>query len=215
MSIAVLVLGDSGVGKSTYTRHIDCGAAFNPNEVLATTIPYAFKTILYEVVGELVSLMFVDSGGTKQALLNMPSVTRLANIVFLVYDVTRYETFVSIREQWAPHVEKNCKLNPIKVLIGNQLDLVTADPSLRKVNEADALALKHRIGAAHCYEMSAIGTSDEAVKQQRLPLDIAIDEHLTRARKAAAAATDGKTKNPLLLGDDADAARKKGDTGCC
>ncbi len=218
--VSVLVLGESGVGKSTYTRHIEHNAGFSPTERLPSTIdPVDYKTIPYEVTttGDLVTLLMLDCAGAQQAVSAMPNTARHANIVFLVYDVTRRESFVDVRERWAPHALTNCRDDPIKVLIGNKVDKLLHRPGKRRIQQEEAREFGKSIGAAHCYEMSALETTDEALALLRCPLDIALTEHLERLRTQTPAQSDTRPpiRNPLMLADDDRAASAQKTAGDC
>lgn len=199
--VQVAIVGASGVGKTSYTRHLKEGRAFDPRTKPQATIFFEFETLKeYDVVAasETVNLRLFDfqgAGDRQQALLRMKALSRHAGVVLFFYDVTRRETFEAIRDDWAPHCRDVCVDNPVCILVGNKIDEVTSGRKPRAVTQEEAKALGDSIGAAHCYEVSAHGSD---LKKLRLPLDIALTEWLRREPPPApktGVAISGKTEN--------------------
>jgi len=116
----ILVIGDSGVGKSclllrfsdhTYTDHH------------ISTIGVDFKVKTFEVDGKVVKLQIWDSAGQERFRTVVSNYYRGAHGIILVYDVTDSKSFENIK-QWLHEAEQ---LTPTvrKLLLGNKSDLAT------------------------------------------------------------------------------------------
>uniref|UniRef100_A0A9I9CVV8 Ras-related protein RABC2a-like n=1 Tax=Cucumis melo TaxID=3656 RepID=A0A9I9CVV8_CUCME len=118
LSFKVLLIGDSGVGKSSLLLSFISTNADN----LAPTIGVDFKIKLLKVGGKRLKLTIWDT----------------------VYDVTRRETFTNLSDVWAKEVElystnKDC----VKMLIGNKVDR----ESERAVSREEGIALAKVLGS--------------------------------------------------------------------
>ncbi len=213
-TIPVLVLGESFVGKTTYTQHIHDGRNFDQTRVYEATIGADMVTVMYDVeaAGETVVLLFNDCAGANQQHIMLPIVARNALVVLLVYDVTDRASFDAIETKWAPHVEAHCVRKPIRVLLGNKIDLVHDGKKPRAVTEAEVKALGWDIGAVHQFELATLDQGEEALATLRKPLDIALTAFLDECRsgKRAMQDRDGGQRgvNPLLGAEGKD-------KGCC
>jgi GTPase SAR1 family protein len=181
--VQVAIVGASGVGKTSYTKHLHEGRGFDPQAKPPATIFFdlTFETN-YDVVAaaRTVNLRLFDfqgAGDQQQALLRLKALSRHANVVLFFYDVTRRETFEAIRDTWAPQCNDVCLGDPVRILIANKIDCVAEDELKRAVSQEEARALADSIGAAHCYEVSA---RTSKLAKLKLPLDIALTEWLKR-----------------------------------
>jgi GTPase SAR1 family protein len=180
--VNVSIVGASGVGKTTFSAHVRQGPHFDPAYLPAATIGFELETACqYDVLAaeqtvELLLFDFQGAGSEKEHLLHLRSVGRNAKVVLFIYDVTRRETFEAIRDEWAPHCASVCVDAPVLALVGNKLDKVKGGWAERAVTEKEARALATKIGATHCYEISATGPGSD----YKMPLDIALTEWLAR-----------------------------------
>jgi small GTP-binding protein len=71
----------------------------------------------------------------------------------ICYDITNYSTFESI-QRWVKKLQQEADKNCFIVLVGNKADLVEQDPSLRKVDKAEAKRYAQTIDA-EVFEASA------------------------------------------------------------
>ncbi|WCJ19236.1 hypothetical protein M5689_001533 [Euphorbia peplus] len=144
-SFKILLIGDSGVGKSSILL------SFISNSVhdLSPTIGVDFKIKLANICGKRLKLTLWDTAGQERFGTLISSYYRGAHGIILVYDVTRRETFTNLSNTWAKEVElystnKDC----IKVLVGNKLD----KESERAVSQEEgrALAEEHKCSFFEC-----------------------------------------------------------------
>ncbi|KAE8720363.1 Ras-related protein RABC2a [Hibiscus syriacus] len=119
LSFKILLIGDSGVGKSSLLVRFFSTSA----EDLAPTIGVDFKIKLLTVGGKRLKLTIWDTAGQERFRTLTSSYYRGAQGIILVYDVTRRETFTNLSDVWAKEVglystNQDC----VKMLVGNKVD---------------------------------------------------------------------------------------------
>ncbi|XVE76102.1 hypothetical protein DITRI_Ditri12bG0146300 [Diplodiscus trichospermus] len=139
LSFKILLIGDSGVGKSSLLVSFISASA----EDLAPTIGVDFKIKLLKVGGKRLKLTIWDTAGQERFRTLTSSYYRGAQGIILVYDVTRRETFTNLSDVWAKEVElystnKDC----VKMLVGNKVDR----DSDRAVSREEGIALAKELG---------------------------------------------------------------------
>nr|KJB62345.1 hypothetical protein B456_009G412800 [Gossypium raimondii] len=118
LSFKILLIGDSGVGKSSLLVSFISTSA----EDLAPTIGVDFKIKLLTVGGKRLKLTIWDT----------------------VYDVTRRETFTNLSDVWAKEVELySTNQDCVKMLVGNKVDR----DSERAVTREEGVALAKELGS--------------------------------------------------------------------
>ncbi|CAL8083025.1 unnamed protein product [Calicophoron daubneyi] len=118
--IKIILLGDSAVGKSSLVRR------FVENHFLQdepATIGYDFKPFSLNVDGTQVQFNIWDTAGAERYSGYLtPSFYRGANGAFYVYDIASSKSLSSVH-YWIQQTEQFCEPPPIKMLIGNKIDL--------------------------------------------------------------------------------------------
>jgi small GTP-binding protein len=130
LSFKFVLVGDSAVGKTAMCKQF-CEHSFNENQ--PTTVGLEFGTRIVEVETTRIKLQIWDTAGQERFHSITRAYFRSSAAVFLVYDVTKRESFGRLGI-W---VEDAMQLSPataIKVLIGNKTDLA----SQRTVSTAEA-----------------------------------------------------------------------------
>ncbi|KAK2659366.1 hypothetical protein Ddye_005899 [Dipteronia dyeriana] len=117
----LLLIGDSGVGKSTLLLSFTS----NSFEELSPTIGVDFKIKYVTLGGKKLKLAIWDTAGQERFRTLTSSYYRGAQGIIMVYDVTRRETFTNLSDIWAKEIDlyltnQNC----IKMLVGNKVDKV-------------------------------------------------------------------------------------------
>ncbi|NXM98907.1 RB18B protein, partial [Sylvia borin] len=118
-TLKLLMVGDSGVGKSSLLRRFTDGA-FEPR--LKPTVGIDFKVKRMVLRGRAVQLAIWDTAGQERFRTLTPSYYRGAQGVVLVYDVTRKDTFTGVGK-WLHEVEMHTtNSSTVKMLVGNKTD---------------------------------------------------------------------------------------------
>merc|ERR1711908_213804 len=119
MLIKLLLIGDSGVGKSCLLcRYSD--DVFNSNFI--TTIGIDFKIRTIELDGAKIKLQIWDTAGQERFRTITQAYYRGAMGILLVYDVTDDKTFNNIRT-WMRNIEQHANEQVVKILLGNKSDM--------------------------------------------------------------------------------------------
>ncbi|MHA1489206.1 MAG: Rab family GTPase [Promethearchaeota archaeon] len=142
----VVIVGDSGVGKSTMVQRLITGR-FLPQK---TTIGTDLASYYFEINKTKINLQLWDFAGEKKFRFFLPNYCRGAQGCLLCYDLTRYASFENLKE-WYDIVVNNAK-NPVFVLVGGKSDL-TED--LRAVEPEQAEKYKSKYNITHFFETSS------------------------------------------------------------
>ncbi|KAG5636546.1 GTPase Ypt2 [Sphagnurus paluster] len=116
--IKLLLIGDSGVGKSCLLLRF-CDDAWTPSFI--TTIGIDFKIRTIELDGKRIKLQIWDTAGQERFRTITTAYYRGAMGILLVYDVTDERSFNNIRT-WHSNIEQHASEGVNKILIGNKSD---------------------------------------------------------------------------------------------
>ncbi len=115
----ILMIGDSGVGKSSIlVRFTD--QTFSDSYMSTIGVDFKIKTL--QVDGKMVKLQMWDTAGQERFRTITSSYYKGAHGIILVYDITDIESFNNIK-QWLEEVNKYADEQVHKLIIGNKLDL--------------------------------------------------------------------------------------------
>ncbi|MBA0776672.1 hypothetical protein Gotri_011637 [Gossypium trilobum] len=175
LSFKILLIGDSGVGKSSLLVSFISASA----EDLAPTIGVDFKIKLLTVGGKRLKLTIWDTAGQERFRTLTSSYYRGAQGIILVYDVTRRETFTNLSDVWAKEVELySTNQDCVKMLVGNKVDrdserAVTREEGVALAKELGSMFLecsaKTRENVEQCFEELAL--KDKAGTMNKEPLN--------------------------------------------
>ncbi|KAA0184379.1 RAB18 member Ras oncogene family [Fasciolopsis buskii] len=130
--IKLLLLGDSGVGKSSLARRF-VEKKFFTDEL--PTIGFDFKPLNMMIDGEMVQFNIWDTAGSERFNGSLtPSFYRGANGALYVYDLTSPKSLQSIK-YWLEQSEQFTDQNLVKMLIGNKVDLEDRQVTKREGSE--------------------------------------------------------------------------------
>ena len=116
----VVVIGDSGVGKSALLLRLSTGI-FEPE--LSSTIGVDFHTKKLRVNNQTVKLTLWDTAGQERFRALTSSYYRNCNGVLLVYDVCSKSSFEHLQD-WMDEIDTYVMRQQVSVLlIGNKIDL--------------------------------------------------------------------------------------------
>ncbi|XP_040864714.1 ras-related protein RABC1-like isoform X1 [Glycine max] len=115
----LLLIGDSGVGKSTLLLSFTSDTF----EDLSPTIGVDFKVKYVTIGGKKLKLAIWDTAGQERFRTLTSSYYRGAQGIIMVYDVTRRETFTNLSDIWAKEIDLySTNQDCIKMLVGNKVD---------------------------------------------------------------------------------------------
>ena len=134
----ILLLGDSGVGKSSIIlRYIENNFSQN----LMNSIGVDFKLKNIEVKGKKVKLQVWDTAGQERFRTITTSYYKGAQAIIVVFDITDRDSFEHVKN-WMADVDKFAKEGVLRILAGNKCDL----EHQRKVSKDEGKELASRYG---------------------------------------------------------------------
>ena len=125
----LLLIGDSGVGKSSLTlRFVD----YTWDESFEPTIGVDFvrkfniiifqKIVTLDIKGKIAKLKIWDTSGQERFRSITTSYYKVPHGILVVYDITKRESFKNLN-YWLSQIEQYSNNNILKLLIGNKCDL--------------------------------------------------------------------------------------------
>lgn len=136
----VLLLGDSGVGKTSLMNRFTDGK-FSTETKSTIGVEYSKKTV--NVEGSLIQASIWDTAGQERFRAMAKTYYKGAVGALVVYDVTKPHTLESVHKLWMTEIKQHAMQNIKIVLIGNKIDL--AEERLVKKEEAKAIAEEYQL----------------------------------------------------------------------
>ncbi|KAL8129902.1 hypothetical protein V2J09_019057 [Rumex salicifolius] len=189
--IKLLLIGDSGVGKSCLLLRFSDGS-FTTSFI--TTIGIDFKIRTIELDGKRIKLQIWDTAGQERFRTITTAYYRGAMGILLVYDVTDESSFNNIRN-WIRNIEQHASDNVNKILVGNKADM---DESKRAVPTSKGQALADEYGIKSPPEMALMGN----LVSQSAKTNLNVEEvffSIARDIKQRLADTDTKAEPPTAI----------------
>ena len=117
----ILIVGDSGVGKSALLFK------FTDNEFLNTSIPtigvdFRIKTIFLN--NKYIKLQLWDTAGQERFRSIISSYYRGAHGVLILFDLTSHQSFINV-EKWIKDTKMYCSDNTKYIIVGTKCDMIT------------------------------------------------------------------------------------------
>jgi len=138
----VVLVGESGVGKTCIISRFISGA-FDSNVSSTNGASYASKNVQYDKLGKSLLLDVWDTAGQEKYRALTKFFYKDAKVAILVYDITRMDTFNSVKNFWYEQVKENGPKNIVIGIAGNKCDLYEKE----EVNENEARKFAESIGA--------------------------------------------------------------------
>lgn len=167
MQIKLLMIGDSGVGKTCLLLRY-ANDSFSPTFI--TTIGIDFKIKNIEIDAKRIKLQIWDTAGQERFRTITTSYFRGAQGILLVYDVTDRRSFESIRN-WISQIQQHADVHVNKILVGNKCDMT--DEKVVSTEEGQKLAKEFGIDF---WEASA--KNDINVEQSFISIARAVKDRL-------------------------------------
>ncbi|XP_059058555.1 ras-related protein Rab-18-B-like [Achroia grisella] len=137
-TLKILVIGESGVGKSSIILAFTTGD-YSPS--FPATIGVDYKCKLMDVNGVKVKLGIWDTAGQERYRTLTSSFYRDAHGAILVYDTSEPKTLAKLKE-WVEELQVySTKKNIVCLVVGNKIDKARAVPR----EHGQAFAQKHRM----------------------------------------------------------------------
>ena len=141
-SIKVVLLGESGVGKtsiiSQFTTH-----KFDPHRETSLSAQFISKTVEFPDLGQSIKFDIWDTVGQEKYRSLAKIFYKDAKVIIFVYDITTDYSFEELKKYWYEETKSNSDGNPIFAVVANKIDLY-AD---QKVSNNDGLKFAEEIGA--------------------------------------------------------------------
>ena len=120
--IKVVLLGESGVGKSNIIRRLKYNE-FHKTSSSTNGASYNSKTLDFPYLLKSIKFDIYDMGGHEKYRSLAKALYKGAKIIILVYDITNESSFESIKNYWYNEVKLNSIFDPIFVVVANKIDL--------------------------------------------------------------------------------------------
>jgi len=137
--INVVIIGDSGVGKSSILLRYATG---DYKDNLDPTIGASFMTKLVIYRGHTIKYQFWDTAGQEKFLSLARMYYRESQVAVLVYDLTNRASFNGLK-QWILDLKEQGPADMILAVVGNKVDLVSEE----QISIEEGTALAKELGA--------------------------------------------------------------------
>ena len=144
--VKILLLGDSGVGKTCLLRRYQEN---NYKNDFISTMGIDYKTHYLKVDGKRVKCQIWDTAGQERFHVITRAFYKGAHGIVLVYDISDRKTFTNI-EYWMNNISKHANQNVQKLFVGNKADLIKK----RQTDESEAREVSEKHGTKY-FETSA------------------------------------------------------------
>ncbi|KAG0236329.1 Ras- protein Rab-18 [Actinomortierella wolfii] len=139
-TLKLLLIGNSGVGKSSLLLQFTEGT-FLPQDEVSATIGVDFKVKVIDVEGKKYKLTIWDTAGQERFRTLTSSYYRGAQGVILVYDVSNRDSFDQL-QTWFNELNTYCSSKEVvKMIVGNKVDRESA----RMVSKQEGLEMARKL----------------------------------------------------------------------
>jgi len=177
----IILVGDANVGKTHILNRYIKGTLPKHN---VPTIGVEFATRVVDLPnGVKVKAQIWDTAGQERYRAITSAHYRKALGALVVYDVTKEKTFDSVT-RWVEELKYHAEPDIVIVLVGNKVDLVEKNPSLRKIPREAAQRLAQEYNMTF-EETSAITSENVNDVFEKLLKDVLRTKHHNRGRDAS------------------------------
>ena len=121
-SVKVVLLGESGVGKTSIISQFTSGK-FNPRCATSVSAQFISKTIEFPQYQKLIKFDIWDTVGQEKYRSLAKIFYKDAKIIIFVYDITMEFSFNALKDFWYKETQNNADNDPILALVANKIDL--------------------------------------------------------------------------------------------
>ena len=166
VDIRAALVGDISVGKTSIAQRFIDGK-FNIHQLSTTGASFLKKMV--NMNGDVIKFQIWDTAGQEKFRSITPMYYRSAEIIILVYDVTRKDSFRTL-EYWLKEIREKAKPNSIIAVVGNKID-----KEERQVTQecAQEYCQQQRVPYYECSAFSGEGINkifEECIKERRLQM---------------------------------------------
>jgi len=199
--VKLLLIGDSGVGKSSLLIQFAEGK-YDPN--MPETIGMDFKVRVLEIGGLKVKLQIWDTAGQERFNTITQQYYRNAMGIILVYDATSEESFGNVR-RWAAQISAHAAQGTSRLLVGNKAD---CDDRAVGSERGRELAEEYGIGF---FETSAKSGLNVQQAFEAIARDVVLSKQTKDGSVPAKGAASVQLRRKLALPDETASPQ----SGCC
>ncbi|EAY01285.1 small GTP-binding protein, putative [Trichomonas vaginalis G3] len=173
----VIIIGDSGVGKSNILlRYTD---DLFSNQFIST-IGVDFRIHTIDVDDKKVKMQIWDTEGQERFLAITRSYFGYSHVALIVYDKTNKESFEKV-SFWMNELDQKCDKNLLRVIVGNKADLkeleyITEEQGKNLANQYGCLfaetSAKEDIGIDEVFLLCAQTLVKRGINSNPLPIQI-------------------------------------------
>jgi len=193
----LLVIGDSGVGKSCLLLRF-ADDTFIDSYIATIGVDFKIRTIRLD--DSVVKLQIWDTAGQERFRTITAAYYRGSHGIMIVYDVTDRDSFNHVR-QWLGEVDKFAAEGVTRFLIGNKCDL----------SEQRAVSYEEGQQLASTYQLKFLETSARGNHQVDEAFFLLADEIKSKVQMNNSGAESPATKKKLVV----DGQKKAGSGNCC
>ena len=138
----LVLLGDSGVGKTSIISQYISGAFYN-NTPSTNGASYTSKKVIFKDLNKSITLDIWDTAGQEKYKSLIKFFYKDASIAILVYDITNKQSFESLKTYWIKQLKDLGEKHLILCIAGNKCDLYNKE----QVSEKEGKKFAEDIGA--------------------------------------------------------------------
>ena len=139
--IKIVVIGDTGVGKTNFIFQFTEGK-FSDIHVTTVGLDYKSKIINLPNTKKKIKLQIWDTAGQERYMSVNKNIFQRVQGIILMYDITNRDSFDHL-SRWIDLINKNVSNKPF-ILVGNKLDLSNEERIVAK-EEGEKVALDNNI----------------------------------------------------------------------
>ena len=141
-SVKVVLLGESGVGKTSIISQFTTNK-FNPRCATSVSAQFTSKTVEFPELGKTIKFDIWDTAGQEKYRSLAKIFYKDAKVIILVYDILNVFSFNALKEFWYKETTDNADNDPIFAVVANKIDLYQE----QKVDNNDGKAFADEIQA--------------------------------------------------------------------
>jgi small GTP-binding protein len=154
-TIKVIIVGDSTCGKTSLLKRLTENE-YKTSEKATLGVDFYIRIFYHSHTKQRVKMVMWDTAGQERFASLVASYYRGSHVILFVFDLTRKETFASLKDRWLKHAswspDANGIYDAVAFLIGNKVDL---SDSKRQISREEGVAFAEMHGMHAYFEMSA------------------------------------------------------------